>query len=424
MRILITNTRFLLGGSETYAVTVGEQLERLGHTVTLFAEEASPEGRELAASRGLRLDTGDPSLLAERDDVDAVIAQGAAAAYAVAARQELPQVFVIHGLASFEHPPRGLQPMPPVVVLNDRIARRAAALAGKPEVVRLRQPIDLWRFRPFGPARTEARRVLVFSNYLEPDRLAMLEAACDDLGLELTSMGATSTTSVTPQERIAAADIVVGYGRSILEGMVMGRAAYVWDRGGGDGWVTPENYSLLEGDGFSGAATDAILDADRLREDLAAYRPELGPLGYDLVRQHHSASRHVEALVPLLERAEPPAPDPVNETLSLLVRSEARADDSAIKMGFQLRGKLEEARELQAEIERLRAESEGLRAEVAELRPALENCQGIATAERQGRLAAEERLRVVLGSSSWRLTAPLRRLVAALQRLCGRSAGG
>ncbi|MGN6202666.1 MAG: glycosyltransferase, partial [Solirubrobacterales bacterium] len=192
MRIVIANSRFLLGGSETYAVTVGEQLERLGHTVELFAGEANEAGRELAVSRGLALQTGDPEELAEREDFDALIAQDAAAAYAVASRRQLPQVFVIHGLASFEHPPQGVRPMPPVVALSDRMADRAAALAGRPEVVRLRQPIDIWRFKPAGPARERARRVLAFSNYLPPDRLAMLRAACDDLGLELTSMGATS----------------------------------------------------------------------------------------------------------------------------------------------------------------------------------------------------------------------------------------
>jgi len=408
MRILITHSRFLLGGSETYAITVGEQLERLGHTVSLFAGEASDEGRELADSRGLELSTGDVATLAERDDVDVVIAQDAAGAYALASAREIPQVFVMHGFASFEHPPQGLRPVPPVVALNNRVADYASALAAEPAVVRLRQPIDLWRFRPAGPARPRARRVLAFSNYIEPDRLAMLQAACDDLGLELTSMGARSTTSVTPQQRIADADIVVGYGRSVLEGMVMGRAAYVWDHGGGDGWVTPESYAELEANGFAGAATDEIVGAERLREDLAAYSPELGALGYDLVRKHHSSARHAEELVKLLNRVQAPAADPVNATMGLLVRSEARAEDARIRIGFQLREKAEEAAALRAELE--------------ELRPRLAEIGDAGEVERQRRIAAEkhqqaaeDRLRGVLGSAWWRLTAPFRRLTGALR---------
>jgi len=417
MRVLIANARFLLGGSETYAITVGEQLERLGHTVALFAGEASAEGRELADSRGFELSTGDPATLAERDDVDALVAQDAASAYALASRAEIPQAFVMHGFASFEHPPQGLRPLPPVVALNDRIADRAAAFAARPEVVRLRQPIDLWRFRPTGPARPRARRVLAFSNYIEADRLAMLESACEELGLELTTMGARSTTSLTPQQRIADADIVVGYGRSILEGMVMGRAAYVWDHGGGDGWVTPGSYPALEGNGFAGAATDAMVGAERLREDFAAYRPELGALGYDLVRKHHSAARHTEELVKLLERAPAPRPDPANVTVGLLVRSEARAEDDRIRTGFQLREKAEET-------EALRVEAEALRVEVGELRSRLEEVGEAGEAERQRRLAAEEQLRAadarfqaLLGSASWRLTAPVRLLIQALRGL-------
>lgn len=415
MRILIANARFFLGGSETYALTVGEQLERLGHTVELFAGEASEEGRELAAARGLELKTGSPVELAARDDFDALIAQDAASAYAAASRREVPLVFVVHGLASYEHPPQGLDPGPAVVALSDRIADRAAAFASRPEVVRLRQPIDIWRFKPSGPARKRARRVLAFSNYLEPERLAMLESACEELGLELTSMGATSTTSVTPQQRIANADIVVGYGRSVLEGMVMGRAAYVWDRAGGDGWVTPESYPALEANGFAGAASDKIVGAERLREDFAAYTPELGALGYDLVRKHHSAAHHAEQLVALLERSAPPAREPIGATIGLLVRSEARAEDDRIKVGWQLR-------ETAAEAEALRAETEQLRAEAAALKARLAEVEAAGELERQRRLAAEgrlqhreEQLREVLGSGSWRLTAPLRALLGALR---------
>jgi hypothetical protein len=410
MRVLISQSRFLLGGSETYAVTVAEQLEQLGHPTGIFAGSASPEGRELVASRGLSLTTGDHVGLADRDDVDAVIAHDPASAYALASRRELRQAFVIHGLACFEHPPQGLRPMPPVVVLNDRIRKHAEAMAAKPEVVRLRQPIDLMRFKPRGSGRREARRVLVFSNYLDATRMAMLEEACEDLGLELTSMGASATISVTPQDAIAAADIVVGYGRSVLEGMAMGRAAYVWDRAGGDGWVTPETYPVLEADGFSGGGTDAAIDVDQLRADLAAYDPEYGTLGYDLIRNHHSAAKHAEALVSLLEGMDAmPAADPVNESLGLLTRAQARAADDAARFENQLRARGEEA--------------EMLRTRVAELQPAL----AVATASLEGehtrRAALEEQLREALGSTSWRLTAPLRTLMRWLRAL-GRRAGG
>src|SRR5262249_57980502 len=82
MHVLISHARFLLGGTETYSVTVGEQLERLGHTVTLHASEASPEGRELAASYRLPLILGESDL---PDDLDAAIVQDAANAYTLAA---------------------------------------------------------------------------------------------------------------------------------------------------------------------------------------------------------------------------------------------------------------------------------------------------------------------------------------------------
>ena len=34
-------------------------------------------------------------------------------------------------------------------------------------------------------------------------------------------------------------DIVVGYGRSIVEAMARGKAVHVFDLAGADGWVTP-----------------------------------------------------------------------------------------------------------------------------------------------------------------------------------------
>jgi hypothetical protein len=395
MRILIAASQFGLGGTETYAVTVAEQLERLGHPTRLFAGHATQEGRELAAERGLRLTVGDPTALRELDDVDAAIVQDSAAACALARREGLRQIFVVHGLAPFEHPPQGLEPPPPAVVLNERIRARIAATGTHGEIVRLRQPIDIERFRPRGASRPSARRVLVFSNYLKADRLAIVERACEDLGLELVQMGVGAAAEVNPQQVIADADIVVGYGRSVLEAMAMGRAAYVWDRGGGDGWVTPETYEALEADGFSGAATDDVLDAERMRADFAAYRPEMGALAYDVVRKHHTATKHAEALVGLLEGDGAPAAKGPLEELAMLVRAETRAANRAVQFEVQLGL-------VAAEAERLRA--------------ALAAEQQATAAERGARETVEDELATVTGSSSWRLTAPLRRAAARLRR--------
>ncbi|MFN8214979.1 MAG: hypothetical protein U0R71_00120 [Solirubrobacterales bacterium] len=397
MRVLITLFSFGLGGTESYTATVAEQLERLGHSVRIHAVHVGPGGAELAAARGLRLTSGDHQI-GDLAEIDAALVQELGSAYLLARRPELRRAFVVHGLAPFETPlVGGSGTETPVVVLNDRMRGRIEALAPRPAPVRLRQPIDLDRFRPRSANRRRAKRLLALSNSIAGDRLAMLEAACADLGLELVRVGGFECRTAAPEQVIADADIVVGYGRSVLEAMAMGKPAYVWERWGGDGWVTPENYASLEADGFSGSATGTIIDAERLRADLAAYTPELGLLGYDLVRTHHLATKHTEALVRLLEEAEPrQAPDhEAAEAMALMVRAHTRA--------------LGHVHGLEQEVVRLRllvdAETE-----------AAATARAAAEAERGRRLAAEAQLRGLVGSRSWRLTEPLRRLRPAVSR--------
>jgi hypothetical protein len=400
MKILITQSHFGLGGTETYSVTVAEGLERLGHEVTIYTPEATDLGREMVAGRGLDLVVGElmPT------GVDAAIAQDSGTAQLLAARDPAPRmVFVIHGLTPFEMPPRGLEPAPTVIVLNDRIGDRAAALAESPPLVRMTQPIDFQRFRPRSAAPERPRRVLLLSNSLGAGRVRMLEGACEDVGLELVRVGGEGSFRVSVADEIDAADIVVGYGRSVLEGMAMGRPAYVWERGGGDGWVTPENYAAIEADGFSGAATDDVIDGARLREDLAAYRPELGDLCFDLIRFHHSADKHVEALARVLGEGVAPRRQDSAETISLLVRSEKR---SAVRAEGAERARGDLIRHL-SKVER----------DFAATQRELHEANARSAAERGAREAAEEKLAIVLGSRSWRFLEPARQVGSRLRRI-------
>ncbi|MEA2254779.1 MAG: hypothetical protein QOG35_824 [Solirubrobacteraceae bacterium] len=306
------------GGSVTCTVTVARELARLGHRVTIFSPRVGEPGR---VARGWGLDVVDDER-ALPETCGVVYAQDAWSAFALGARYpETPVVACIHGdETDVFFPPqlRGL--VSATVAMYDRVEARARALAGDVPVVRLAQPVDLRRFVPHGPLADPPRRALALGNYLRGDRREQLAAACHDVGLELSFVGVHDQSSTATEHVLNTTDIVIGKARVMVEAMACGRAAYVYDHNGGDGWITPETYERHAADNFAGQSTREVVDASRLRRDLAEYRPEMGPANRDLAVLHHSAARHAHELVTLFRTLAPrtePAPDSLAEMARL-----------------------------------------------------------------------------------------------------------
>lgn len=293
------------GGAPTYALTLAEHLARLGHGVTLYARELGAMA-ELAAGRALRV-TGRADELPEQADavisgVDRSLALELAGRYPQAMR-----LFVVHGSEDIHLPPPAPGAVAATIALNDHHATRAGACVGAGEVVRMRQPVDLRRFSPNGAPAEQPRRVLLLGNYHSVAggrRRRMLQEAWSGANLQWREAGGGSQT-LAVAEAIAEADIVVGYGRSVLEAMSCGRPAYVHDHSGSEGWITPESYPALERGGFAVAVTRMPPSGEQLAADLAAYRPELGLAGHDIARARHDARDHAAAVVELIERLGP-----------------------------------------------------------------------------------------------------------------------
>jgi hypothetical protein len=329
--VLATHKLAEPGGAQTYALTVAEQLARLGHSVTLYTRELGAVA-ELAHERALRV-TATPEELPPQADgvvvgVDRSLALELAARYPQAAR-----VFVVHGSEDIHLPP----PVPGVVaatiVLNDLHSARAAASVGAGEVVRLRQPVDLRRFSPTGRPRERPTRVLLLGNYHanSAGRSGMLRQAWADAGLQWREAGGESQTLDVPKA-IAEVDVVVGYGRSALEAMACGRPVYVHDHSGSEGWITPESYARMEAGGFAVAAVRPPPDIEQLRADIDAYRPEWGLAGHDVARAHHDARDHAAELVMLIEKLGPgtAAAEPsAMRAMAQLAESQLRAELTA-----------------------------------------------------------------------------------------------
>ena len=355
MRILFaTHQLSWIGGADTYTVTVAEHLQRLGHDVTVFAAELG-EMAEAARASGIVV-TPDERALTEPD---VIYAQDAYVALLLADRfPNTPQAMAIHADEyDLWLPPQLPDMTAAVIALHDRVAKRARAAAVVPEIVRLRQPVDTERFSPRGPLRDPPRRALLLGNYLTGDQLGVVAKALEEAGIEWEQVGYTSGGPTREPERLMGdADIVIGKARVIVEAMSSGRAAYVYDHNGGDGWVTSERYALLEADNFGGQAEPVAADLARIRSDLKAYRPEMGAANRQLAVANHSANKHAQELALLFQRLapRPQAVDGPLRELARLVRVQTDTDRRAHALSDEAREARQRVGELESQVQALR----------------------------------------------------------------------
>jgi hypothetical protein len=289
------------GGMQTYLLTIAPQLQRLGHDITLFSP-ATGLMSDMARERGLQVAERESDL---PESCDAVISSDAVTLLAMADRYpSSTRLLVVHSAEFDVHLPPGYDgTVSCAVAMSDAVALRLRAMAGEFAVERLHQPIDTDRYRDTGPATARPRRVLMLGNYLTGRSKDALCRACEDSGLQWRQAGGYGEVLADPTQAIKEADIVIGQGRSVLDAMACGRAAWVYGPIAGDGWVTESTYPGMEADGFRGRATDAILDAKAFGESLKSYDSVMGEVNRKLVTLHHSAYAHAIDLVALLDAA-------------------------------------------------------------------------------------------------------------------------
>lgn len=344
------------GGTETYVLTIGSELQRLGHRVVLYSATPTGPVADVARGRGL-LVTASPSELPST--CDAVIAQDAATAISMAVKfPDAIRLYVAHSdYYSLQVPPQIEGCCDAIVVMSDRLKTFIESLAHQTRIARLRQPIDLKRFGPFPPRPDDGRRrALLLGNYLRTSQMDVVAAACKSAGFDLTCVGARARPSRSPELEMAAVDVVIGYGRCVIEGLAARRAAYVYGIGGGDGWVTPDTYGALEADGFGGRGLERMVTPEVLASDLAAWSPGMGEVNRQLAAQYHDATQHATALVALIRSIGAPRRPALTsaEELARLVRLE-------LESWSRYMGALEEVHRLKGELEGIRWLSKPLR---------------------------------------------------------------
>lgn len=371
MRIAVTiHSLEGLGGTETYVSTIGDQLQRNGHEVWLLGRGRGA-GSELAESLGLRVLT-DPRDLPS--DLDVAIAQDAPSALdLLASHPRVPQILVAH-TEQFDVglPPQVDGVLQAIVTLYKRVHQRVVAQAVTTPVVRMRQPVDIERFKPTTVLNRRPRSAIAFGNYLGGPRRDLIKSACEAAGIDLEFGGAAAgKLEIRPQELLNRFDIVFGKAKVIHEAMGCGRAVYVLDHNGAEGWVTADNYELLVDDNFGGRSASKPTTVESLAADLRNYDRSMGIVNRDLIVANHDAIAHAAELTNVVREhalVDPRRADPANAAeLARLVRVNWRHQSDAFRLrkslelqSLEMGDALWRAEVAEAELSRVREERDWL----------------------------------------------------------------
>ncbi len=372
------------GGTESYCLTIARELDRLGHPVTLIAHDLGPLA-DRAAEGGFDVAHDSSELPAT---CDAVLANDAISVGLLGERYpDARLVYCMHNTRhDWQQPPLAPSLIDAIVAPSERFAAHACALALDVPIIRLTQPIDTERFAPSQPLRSPPRRALMLGNYLDGRRRDALLETWTEAGLQCLQIGTGGHLAFDVRPYIAEADIVVGKARAALEGMACGKAVYVFDAFGGDGWVRAESYPALEADNFAGLATGRQIQRRDLTADLDGYDPDMGWVNRDLVLQHHDARSHVQRLLEVLRgpagrrRESPSSHAAIARSLRTTWRAQLRADAIAREAERAVDAARAEAKRARDEASARTAELDALRSRALEAEQALQEAsQLIAT---------------------------------------------
>lgn len=295
--LLLTNHLFEWAGSETLIHEISEELISRGENVTVFCNDIDRKFRKKFQCPGLTVVSNPDEIRVE--DFDLIYCQHQVLIRFLDQMLEMDgaggPIMVFAHLSPYEpleFPGAGIELAFADLILGNSAETRAKLIElGVPEPRLSIYPNPAPRaFFEIPPRSGSFRRLLAVSNHFPKEALAAFELL-ERSGVEVTRVGREFVNRRIHPADIAEHDAVFSIGKSIQYALAARRPAFVYDRFGGPGWLTPSNVERASEFNFSGRCCNRNLVPDALLKEVsggfdAAVRalPELEPtrLGYRL----------------------------------------------------------------------------------------------------------------------------------------------
>ena len=290
MNILLGNqTLSLLAGSEMWTLTLAKEFVRQGHNVTALGAELGLIATKLEAA-GVKCvkDFGDKngaapySFVMEEDaaDFDIIICNHyEVTKYLHNQFPEVPIIATVHGILHKDSETGEIWPEHPVtefkvdqyISVSEEVQELMKTVYNLDSVI-IRNPFDLERFKKEGEISDQPKAFLINSNYHDVDspEVKLIKEVSDHYGATLTAVGVHFAPTFEVEAGIKIADVVVGMGRSVLEGVCMGKIGLVHGRWGTGGIIMPDNVEELRKVNFSGRG-NPMMTAQEIIADIDQY---------------------------------------------------------------------------------------------------------------------------------------------------------
>jgi len=339
MRILLANlTLANLAGSETWTATLARQLKCAGHEVTCFSPTLGVIAQRLEAD-GIRCTDSLPAsdaakpfsiILEPKHDLDFDCIFSNHHDVTTFLRGRFPDktiISTIHGVLHTmqdkkgqtvpapEHPAVGKADV--FVAVSEEVQAKLATDYGIKSVI-IRNFFDLTHFKSKRkPAEGKPKQFLINTNYAEKNdkEILILKEVTKHYGARLTAVGQNFTQTDDTRRAIEDADVVLGMGRSVLEGVAMGRLGIVHGRWGTGGIVNDQNLETLRNCNFSGRNSGGdFWTVEKFIEEIDAnYKPEVLAWGMDYIRREHDVVKAASEYVLFGSATKAAAPAPLRK---------------------------------------------------------------------------------------------------------------
>ena len=294
MRILMSSTSLDRSGVPTYTLTLYREFEKRGHKISVYCP--SPDLGHLAPL--VDVHTHFENLVTP----DVILGQGAKCTTRMRGRYpDVPMIFINHGVLPVEEQPPRI-PIDRYIAVNEQSVDLLKRQYVDPDKIAIvRDFVDTEEFKSFEPLQAKPR-VLFISNYKKWKTYDTIETACKNLQLEFKAVGSPYGRSRNVAHDINQADIVISWGRGIIEAMSCGRAAVSFNQLLGDGYLTPDVYMESRTRNFGGYECRHAFDVEGLMGEINKYNKNSGKINRDLALQYHDSAKGADEILEVIKK--------------------------------------------------------------------------------------------------------------------------